>query len=388
MSDLAQNEPKGVGPVVSEDASRAADGGLGVRVAPERRRGRAAVSNAAGRFDLAREAVDDGWGPPEGMAGAEPAVRREVSEEATRSLINYVRSPDLPFDRSINPYRGCEHGCIYCFARPSHAYLGLSPGLDFETRLIARPDAAAVLRRELRARNYRVAPIAIGTNTDPYQPIERERGIMRACLEVLEEAGHPVAIVTKGAGIERDLDILGRMATRGLARVGISVTTLDADLSRKMEPRVPSPARRLAAIERVRAAGVPVRVMVSPIIPALTDPELETILEAARDAGADAASWVMLRLPREVSVLFREWLDEVMPGGAGRIMARVREMHGGKDYDAQWGRRMRGEGVYAALIAQRFDKAIRRLGLETRSPPLRTDLYRRPEEPGDQLSLF
>lgn len=348
---------------------------------PARRKGRGAISNAAGRFDLARADEWDGWDIPEPRAG----IRTQVSVEQPRSLISYNRSPDLPFDRSINPYRGCEHGCVYCFARPSHAYLGLSPGLDFETRLVARPTAPKVLRKELSARGYKVAPIAVGTNTDPYQPIEKKWEIMRSCLSVLEEFDHPVAIVTKGALIERDLDILGRMAARGLVRVGVSLTTLDADLSRKMEPRAPGPARRLAMIRRLSQAGVPVRVMTSPLVPGLTDHELEAMLEAGREAGAQAASWIMLRLPREVSGLWQEWLAEHVPGRAGRIMAQLREMHGGRDYDSRWGHRMRGEGHYARMIAQRFAKATRRLGFEAQSPPLRCDLF---AVPGAQMSLF
>ncbi|WP_092421178.1 PA0069 family radical SAM protein [Alloyangia pacifica] len=351
----------------------------------ERRRGRGAASRDSGRFEKhSYEDAHDGWDIPEEL----PPLRTEVSEERPRSLINYVRSPDLPFDRTINPYRGCEHGCIYCFARPSHAYLGLSPGLDFETKLIARPDAPKVLARELRAKRYAPAPLAIGTNTDPYQPIERDRGIMRACLEVLRDFRHPVAIVTKGTLIERDTDILSEMAAQGLARVGISVTTLDADLARRMEPRVPSPARRLATIRRLSAAGIPVRVMASPMVPALTDPELEHILQAGAEAGAVSASWIMLRLPLEVAPLWRAWLEEHYPGRAARVMARLREMHGGQDYSAQWHRRMRGEGTYAQLIAQRFDKAVRRLGLDAEQPPLRSDLFRVPPQAGDQLSLF
>ena len=277
---------------------------------PDRRKGRGAVTNVSGRFDLARVEQDDGWDIPEERG----VFRTVVSEERARSLITYNRSPDLPFDRSINPYRGCEHGCVYCFARPTHAYLGLSPGLDFETRLIARPNAAAVLSDEIRSRRYRVAPIAIGTNTDPYQPVERDRGITRACLSVLQEARHPVAIVTKGSLIERDLDILGPMAAQGLVRVGISLTTLDPDLSRRMEPRAPAPARRLIMIERLSAAGVPVRIMTSPMIPGLTDHELERLLTAGRDAGADTASWIMLRLPRDWQPLFQ--------GGRGRRRRR------------------------------------------------------------------
>ncbi|MBN8186529.1 MAG: PA0069 family radical SAM protein [Rhodobacteraceae bacterium] len=352
---------------------------------PDRRPGRGAASRETGRFErLAYEDADDGWDRDEEL----PPLRTEVSEERPRSLIAYNASPDIPFDRSINPYRGCEHGCIYCFARPSHAYLGLSPGLDFETRLIARPDAPEVLARELRARRYRPQTIAIGTNTDPYQPIERDRGIMRACLEVLRDFRHPVAIVTKGTLIERDIDILSEMAAQGLARVGISVTTLDADLARRMEPRVPQPKRRLATIRKLSEAGIEARIMVSPVVPALTDHEMERILEAGAEAGAVAASWIMLRLPLEVSPLWQSWLAEHYPDRAARIMARLREMHGGQEYSAKWHHRMRGEGHYAEIIAQRFRKAARRLGLDRKLPPLRTDLFQPPARAGDQLSLF
>lgn len=350
-------------------------------------RGRAALSNDAGRFEPhLREVADDGWDTP--AEDDLPPLRTVVREETARSLISYNKSPDLPFDRSINPYRGCEHGCIYCFARPSHAYLGLSPGLDFETQLIARPNAPQVLRKELARKSYTVAPIAIGTNTDPYQPIERDRGIMRACLEVLSDTGHPVAIVTKGSLIERDLDILAPMAKRGLVRVGMSVTTLDATLSRLMEPRVPVPKRRLETVRRLSAAGVPVRLMASPMIPALTDPELEAILTAGKAAGARTASWIMLRLPREVAPLVTEWLHAHFPNRADRILSRLREMHGGQLYDATWHRRMRGEGHYAEMVAHRFDLAVRRLGLKTSAPPMRNDLFRRPSIDGAQLSLF
>ena len=349
------------------------------------RRGRAANRNETGRYERhARVAAHDGWEIEEDL----PILRTEVSEERARSLITYNRSPDLPFDRSINPYRGCEHGCIYCFARPTHAYLGLSPGLDFETRLVARPNAPEVLERELRARKYQVAPIAIGTNTDPYQPIERDRAIMRDCLRVLADCNHPVAIVTKGALVERDIDILAPMAAKGLARVGISVTTLDAGLARRMEPRVPGPKRRLQTIRRLTEAGIPVRLMVSPVVPALTDPEMEAILDAGAEAGADAATWIMLRLPQEVSPLWQAWLEEHEPGRAARIMARLREMHGGKDYDARWGHRMRGEGHYAEIIAARFRRKARELGLDGQVPKLRRDLFRPPQRAGDQLSLF
>jgi DNA repair photolyase len=348
-------------------------------------RARGARSNAAGRYEATETRYEpDGWEPE---ADAQ-ALRTHVTEEMARRIISYNRSPDLPFDRSINPYRGCEHGCIYCFARPTHAWLGLSPGLDFETRLVARPNAAAVLDAELRHPRYVPQPIAIGTNTDPYQPIEQDREIMRACLKVLQRFRHPVAIVTKGTLIERDLDILADMAAQGLVRVGISVTSLDADLARKLEPRAPSPKRRLATISALRDAGVPVRIMTSPVIPGLTDHEIEALLAAARDAGADAASWIMLRLPLEVAPLFQDWLQEHYPDRVNRVMNRVREMHGGKVYEADWGRRMRGSGVYARLIARRFEAAAERLGLEKGQTRLRTDLFDCPFERGDQMSLF
>jgi DNA repair photolyase len=348
-------------------------------------RGRAARTNETGRFErFDRAPLDDGWAPDEDL----PPLRTEVSEERPRRIITRNTSPDISFDRSINPYRGCEHGCIYCFARPSHAYLGLSPGLDFETKLVARPDAAELLETELRRPAYRPATIAIGTNTDPYQPIERERRIMRQILEVLSAFRHPVAVVTKGALVERDADILGEMGQAGLARVGVSVTTLDADLARKMEPRCPSPARRLRAIERLAQAGCPVRVMVSPLIPGLTDHELEAILRAARDAGAVAASTIPLRLPREVSGLWQDWLAEHRPHRVGRVMDKIRDMHGGRDYDPEFGRRMTGEGIWAELIQKRFRREIKALGLDAHLPPLRTDLFCPPPRPGDQLSLF
>ncbi|MEX0328711.1 MAG: PA0069 family radical SAM protein [Ruegeria sp.] len=347
--------------------------------------GRGAVSNDVGRYErYATSIACDGWDLEEDLT----TVRTEVRDEVARSLITYNKSPDLPFDRSINPYRGCEHGCVYCFARPTHAYLGLSPGLDFETRLIARPNAAQILRRELSRSNYKVATIALGTNTDPYQPIEQSREITRDCLKVLSDFNHPIGIVTKGALIERDLDILAPMAKRGLVRVGVSLTTLDTGLSRRMEPRAPSPKRRLQMIERLTGARVPVRVMTSPIVPGLTDHELESLLEAGKAAGADAASWIMLRLPREVSALWQEWLAEHMPDRADKVMARLREMHGGKDYDPRWGHRMRGEGEYAGVIAQRFKAACKRLGLNIRSEPLRCDLFEVPPQPGEQMTLF
>ena len=351
----------------------------------QRLRARGVASNISGRFEAeARVAVDDGWDLPE----TDRLLRTETRIERPRSALAWNRSPDLPFDRSINPYRGCEHGCVYCFARPSHAFLNLSPGLDFETRLIARPGIADVLAQEFRAKGYQVAPVAIGTNTDPYQPIEADHRLMREVLEVLWAYRHPVAITTKGALIERDIDLLAPMAAAGLLRVGISVTTLDAGLSRRMEPRCPAPARRVATIRRLAEAGIPVRAMLAPVVPGLTDHELEPILAAVQDAGAVAASYIALRLPREVSTLFQDWLAAHVPDRAAKVIARVREMHGGQDYDPAFGRRMRGEGLWADLLAQRFAKAVARLGLATQMPPLRCDLFRLPPRAGDQLSLF
>jgi DNA repair photolyase len=355
------------------------------RVARDLRPGRGTASNRAGRFEpYGRVAVDDGWDLEEG----EHVLRTEVAVERPRSVITRNTSPDVPFDRSINPYRGCEHGCVYCFARPSHAFLGLSPGLDFETRLVARPTAPQVLAQELARRGYRPEPIAIGTNTDPYQPIEKRFRIMRGILEVLRDFGHPVTIVTKGALVERDADILGALAGRGLVRVGISVTTLDRDLARRMEPRAAAPERRHRMIRTLADAGVPVRVMMAPVIPGLNDHEIERLLEAARDAGAAAAAYVALRLPREVAQLFRDWLEEARPERAAKVMNQVREMHGGRDYDPAWGKRMKGEGVRAELIGRRFAAARARLGLDGELPKLRRDLFRVPAADDAQLALF
>ena len=347
--------------------------------------GRAAGSNPNVRFDLLHaEAVDDGWSQEDEL----PVLRTEVTDEIARSVISRNSSPDLSFDRSINPYRGCEHGCIYCFARPSHAFLGLSPGLDFETKLIARPNAAAQLHKELSHARYVPKMMAIGTNTDPYQPIEKTREIMRDVLGVLRDFNHPVGVVTKGTLIARDIDILAPMAAKGLVRVGISITTLDPAISRKMEPRVPLPAARLRIMRQLTDAGVPVRVMVSPVVPALTDHELEAILAAAKEAGAIAASSIVLRLPREVAGLFRDWLARHYPDRAARVMGRVRELHGGKDYDPNFGTRMIGQGAWAAMMKQRFKLASHKLGLDRSLPALRTDLFAKPPAAGDQLTLF
>lgn len=351
----------------------------------QRLRARGAGSNTTGRFEATtREAFDDGWNGDE----EERLVATEVRVEHPRSALSFNRSPDVPFDRSINPYRGCEHGCIYCFARPTHAYLNLSPGLDFETRLVARPGIDGVLDAELRRPSYRVAPVAIGTNTDPYQPVERDYGIVRQVLQVLSAFRHPVWITTRGTTIERDIDLISEMAAARLAVVSISVTTLDEALARKMEPRAPSPKRRLQMIRRLSDAGIPVRVQVSPLIPALTDHELEAVMEAAAAEGARAANCIPLRLPREVSGLFQDWLTATVPDRAERVMGRVRELHGGRDYDPEWGKRMRGQGLWAELIHRRADVARKRLGMEETHLALRTDVFAAPPRPGDQLSLF
>ncbi len=354
-------------------------------VDPERRRGRGAVSNASGRYEAeGRVAEDDGWG----SAGELPPLRTEVVVEKPKTIITRNESPDISFDRSINPYRGCEHGCVYCFARPTHAYMGLSPGLDFETRLFVKDGAAELLERELSAPGYRPRTIAIGTNTDPYQPLERERRVMRSILEVLARWDHPVGIVTKSALVARDIDILGPMAAKGLAKVSLSITTLDATLARTMEPRASTPAKRLEAVRRLSEAGVPTGVLVAPIIPALNDAEIERILAASREAGATEAGYVLLRLPLEVRDLFREWLLEHHPGKLRHILSLVRSTRGGKDYDATWGKRQTGEGVFADLVGRRFELAAARLGFDGRRTRLRTDLFRKPTRGGEQLALF
>ena len=327
-------------------------------------KGRGVTSNPKNRFeDFAVDAFDDGWSEIE---EDRPLLRTKVHEEHARSMVTYNRSPDLPFDRSFNPYRGCEHGCVYCFARPSHSYLGFSAGLDFETQLSVRKNAAEILRKDLQKRSYKVATIALGTNTDPYQPIEKKYEVTRACLNVLNEVSHPVAIVTRGTLIERDLDILANMAQRNLVRVGVSVTTLNGALARRMEPRAPAPNRRLLMIKRLSEAGIPVRVMASPMIPSLTDHELEDILKAGREAGATSASWIMLRLPREVSSLFEEFLTQHEPSRKNRVLGHLRDMHDGKLYSADWHKRMQGTGPYAALLNTRFHVAVKKLGLATK----------------------
>ena len=355
---------------------------------PRARKGRGATFNPPNRFErTAAEPFDDGWGTMERAEGEAPAVRTEVLPDASRSVIARNASPDIPFDQSINPYRGCEHGCIYCYARPSHAYLGLSPGLDFETRLFAKHDAAALLEKELLRPGYRCSTIALGANTDPYQPVERRLGITRGILEVLARCRHPVGIVTKSAAVTRDLDLLGDLAADGLARVFLSITTLEPDLARRMEPRAAAPHRRLEAVRALSAAGVPVGVMMAPIIPGLNDAEIEAVLGAAADAGAEQAGYVLLRLPHEIKDLFQGWLEEHAPLRAGRILALVRACRDGRLNDSQFGRRKVGVGPYAQMIARRFELAARRTGLDRRRSPLRTDLFRPPADAA-QLSLL
>jgi DNA repair photolyase len=361
--------------------------GAATRVAAERRQGRGAHSNASGRYEAeARVAFDDGWQSLEELS----AFETSVGIDAARKVITRNDSPDISFDRSINPYRGCEHGCIYCFARPTHAYLGLSPGLDFESKLFMKPDAPELLERELSAARYQPRTIAIGTNTDPYQPIERRHEIMRRILEVLDRAGHPVGIVTKSNLVVRDLDILTRMAQRNLVKVAISVTTLDPKLARVMEPRAPTPPRRLEALRQLSAAGIPTSVMVAPVIPAINDADIERILDAAAAAGVSGAGYVLLRLPLEVRDLFKEWLMANFPDRYRHVFALIRQMRGGKDYDAQWGKRMTGSGPYAWMIGRRFERACERLGLNVRKAKLTTDHFKPPNRRAEvnQLSLF
>jgi len=354
-------------------------------VSAERRRGRAAVANASGRFEkLARVDLDDGWGGLEALA----PFKTQVALERPRTIITRNESPDISFDRSINPYRGCEHGCVYCFARPTHAFMGLSPGLDFESRLFVKQNAADLLKRELSAPSYQPKIIAIGTNTDPYQPIEREHRIMRSILEVLAEANHPVAIVTKSALVLRDLDILAPMAAKGLVKVALSVTTLDREVARKMEPRASTPQKRLDAIEALAAAGVPTAVMVAPIIPGITDHEIETILTRAHALGAGEAGYILLRLPLEVQDIFSQWLLENFPDKYRKVLSLVRSTREGKAYDSAWGKRMTGTGPYAWMIGRRFELALEKIGFGKQKHKLRTDLFVRPLGGGVQLSLF
>jgi DNA repair photolyase len=346
---------------------------------------RGALSNRDGRFERAqRHAVDDGWPADE----PPPALRTTLIRDTARTILTRNRSPDIAFDRSINPYRGCEHGCVYCYARPSHAFLGLSPGLDFESRLFYKPDAVALLETELRRARYGCAPIALGTNTDAYQPIERRLGLTRGILALLGACNHPVAIVTKSHLVTRDIDILAPMARRNLVQIRISITTLDAGLARRLEPRAPPPARRLETIRALAAAGIPTGVMAAPMIPGLNDSECEAILAAARNAGATSADYVLLRLPLEIKDLFREWLETHVPARAERVLRLIRETRDGRLYDPRFTQRMRGSGVYAGMLAQRFAGARRRLGLTATALDLDCSRFTPPQRPGDQLSLF
>lgn len=349
-------------------------------------KGRGATGNPDNRFEsCSYEVVDDGWGSLD--APVEP-LRTQVQLDTARSVIAYNQSPDVPFDRSINPYRGCEHGCVYCFARPTHAYLGLSPGLDFESRLFYKQDAASLLRKELSRPGYRCAPISLGINTDAYQPLERRLRVTRQLLEVLNECRHPVTLVTKSALIERDLDLLADMARQGLVQVMLSITTLNRGLARSLEPRAAAPQRRLDTLKRLSAAGIPAGVLVAPLIPVLTDAELESILNAAHAAGAREAGYVLIRLPHEVKDLFRDWLKAHEPLKAEHVMQRIRDCRGGKEYDARFGARMRGEGVFAELLRQRFRKAYRDLGFAGMTA-LRTEDFKAPGgRDSAQLGLF
>ncbi|CAH2401817.1 Radical SAM protein [Mesorhizobium escarrei] len=357
----------------------------GVRIRPERNRGRSAGINPSGRFEpVSRHVFDDGWNSLEEL----PPFKTEVQVEKPRTIVTRNESPDISFDRSINPYRGCEHGCVYCFARPTHSFMGLSPGLDFESKLFAKPDAARLLDKELSKDGYQPRTIAIGTNTDPYQPIEKQYRIMREILEVLEARGHPVGIVTKSALVTRDIDILSRMAERGLAKVALSVTTLDRMLARTMEPRASTPTKRLEAIRQLSDAGIPASVMVAPIIPGLTDQEMERILDSARAAGAREAGYVLLRLPLEVAPIFKDWLLRHYPDRYRHVMSLIRSMRDGKDYDSEWGKRMKGSGPYAWQIGRRFEIAAKRLGLNAERRSLRTDQFVAAAKATEQLMLL
>ncbi|MEO4043523.1 PA0069 family radical SAM protein [Hoeflea sp. CAU 1731] len=357
----------------------------GMRVEIDRRRGRGAGLNPAGRFETeSRHVFDDGWSTLEEL----PPAKTEVQIEKPRKIITRNESPDISFDRSINPYRGCEHGCVYCFARPTHSFMGLSAGLDFETKLFAKPDAPRLLERELSRPGYTPKPIAIGTNTDPYQPVEKTWRIMRQILEVMNAANHPVTIVTKSALVMRDIDLLGQMAEKNLVKVAISVTTLDRKLARAMEPRAATPVKRLETIRALSEAAVPVGAMLAPVIPGLNDHEMERILDSIKAAGAVTASYILLRLPHEVSPLFRDWLLRHYPDRYRHVMSLVRSMRGGKDYDAEFNTRMKGAGPYAWQLMRRFDLTTKRLGFEKKARALRTDLFTPPNGSGVQLSLL
>lgn len=384
MEQITRADIAAFGPGKSELANAILDNS-GVRIGEERRRGRGAGVNPSGRFEpMSRHVFDDGWASFEEL----PPFKTEVQVERPRTIITRNDSPDISFDRSINPYRGCEHGCVYCFARPTHSYMGLSAGLDFEAKLFAKPDAAKLLDRELSKDGYQPRTIAIGTNTDPYQPVEKDWRIMREILEVLEARNHPVGIVTKSALVTRDIDILSRMAEKGLAKVALSITTLDRRLARTMEPRAATPTKRLEALRELSDAGIPVSVMVAPVVPGLNDQEIERILDSAYAAGAREAGYVLLRLPLEVSPIFKDWLLRHYPDRFRHVMSLIRSMRDGKDYDAEWGKRMKGSGPYAWQIGRRFEIAARRIGLNLEKRPLRSDLFVAAKNGAEQLILI
>lgn len=383
MVKTTSTRPERSGPIVMDGVENI-DGDSDI-VAPQVIKGRGARRNDSGRFEvLQRYQIDDGWQDFETPL----RPRTEVGIDASRSIITTNKSPDVPFDRSINPYRGCEHGCVYCFARPSHAYLGLSPGLDFETRLFAKPDAAQLLEKAFCKKAYKPQVIALGTNTDCYQPIDRSRQLTRAIVSVFDRFGHPLALITKSDLVTRDIDILTRLAARRLVVVNISVTTLDRGLSRRLEPRAPTPAKRLAAIAELAAAGVPVNVLMAPVIPGLNDHEIEDVLAASADAGAISASHVLLRLPHELKDLMVDWLQTHVPDRASKVLKLIRDTRGGDLYQNQWGVRMRGVGPYADILHKRFAKAQQRYGLAARSYDLALDQFTIPAEDSAQMRLF
>jgi DNA repair photolyase len=353
-------------------------------------KGRGSARYLPGRFAVTTpEAVDDGWHDADGEGDITSAPKTELREEVARSVLTRNQSPDIPFDQSLNPYRGCEHGCSYCFARPSHAYLDLSPGLDFETRIFAKTNAPEVLRRELAKPGYRVSPISLGINTDAYQPVERKLQLTRRIIAVLAETRHPFSLITKNALVERDLDLLVPMARENLVHVYFSITTLDNALSSRLEPRASAPHSRLKAVKRLSEAGIPVGVMFAPVIPWVNDQALEAVLDAASAHGATAAGYVLLRLPHEVAPLFRDWLQTHLPDRAAHVMSTIQQLRGGKDYDSRFGKRLSGEGVYADLLARRFALALKRAGFrERRHPPLECSRFVPPRAPSPQGELF
>lgn len=354
---------------------------------PFPKKGRGAVSNEPGRFqETSRQAYDDGWGTLEETLSEKP--KTQVFDDHSKSIVNQNQSPDIPFDLSINPYKGCEHGCIYCYARQTHAYLDLSPGLDFETKIFKKTGGVAHLETFFRRPNYQCQTICIGANTDPYQPIEREHRVTRSLLQVFLKYRHPVALITKSALILRDLDLLEPLAKLGLVKINLSITTLDPELSRKLEPRAAAPHRRLEVLAKLNECGIRTGVLAAPMIPALNDAELEAILQASAEAGVETGGYILLRLPHEVKDLFREWLQAHYPQRASHVMSLINQSRDGKDYRAEFGKRMRGKGAYASMLAKRYELALKRFGLKKHALGLRTDLFHLPIRQGDQMPLF